>query len=244
MPFQALLDKLTRVRAPQMQAPRPDTPFAVIGDVHGRLDLLKKLLVKLPPELPVICVGDYIDRGPASIDTLHFLEARSDITCLKGNHEDMLLDFLDHPETKGPRWVRNGGLQTMAELGITGLTEMSRGAKLREARDVVAGRIGPQTTDWLRRLPLIRWSGNVAVVHAGTDPRRPLEENSARTLLWGHPDFLKKPRRDGWWVVHGHTIVDEPSAADGRIAVDTGAFATGCLTAAIITKGDVRFVTA
>ncbi|MHA6326420.1 metallophosphoesterase [Roseivivax sp. CAU 1753] len=224
--------------------PRPEAAFAVIGDVHGRLDLLERLLAKLPEGLPVICVGDYIDRGPSSIETLRYLRARPEITCLKGNHEDMLIDFIDRPDEKGPRWLRNGGLQTMADIGIRGLSEMTRGMKLREARNALTADLGDDLVQWIRDLPLIRWSGNIAVLHAGADPALPIDENSSRTFLWGHRDFMTTPRRDGWWVAHGHTIVDEPVIADGRISLDTGAFATGRLTAAIIAPEGIELIAA
>ena len=83
-------------------------------------------------------------------------------------------------------------------------------------------------------------SGNVHVVHAGADPARPLDRQSAHTLIWGHPDFLRRPRRDGQWVVYGHTIVDVVAAENGRIGVDTGAYATGRLSAALITRDGVE----
>src|SRR6056297_3334458 len=109
--------------------PAPLIPLAAIGDIHGCADLLERLLSQLEPDLQVICVGDYIDRGDHSADVLHILHANADIICLKGNHEEMLLNFLEQPETYGRRWFRNGGLQTMASFGIAGLTETGHGLK-------------------------------------------------------------------------------------------------------------------
>jgi serine/threonine protein phosphatase 1 len=93
----------------------------------------------------------------------------------------------------------------------------------------------------MRLLPLMHETGNVTVVHAGADPAKPLDQQAHRTLTWGHPDFRTTPRRDGQWVLHGHTIVDAPSADQGRIAVDTGAYATGRLTVARVIPGEVSF---
>ena len=87
-------------------------------------------------------------------------------------------------------------------------------------------------------------SGNVAVVHAAADPALPMVEQSDDTLIWGHARFAQDVREDGIWIVHGHTIVHEPVAAQGRISIDTGAFATGDLTAAIVQPGSVTFQTA
>ena len=84
--------------------------------------------------------------------------------------------------------------------------------------------------------------GNVAVVHAGADPRKPLESQRPANLTWGHPAFGQLPREDGTWIVHGHTVVDRPIMANGVISIDTGAYARGRLTAAIIRPGrEVEF---
>jgi serine/threonine protein phosphatase 1 len=69
-------------------------------------------------------------------------------------------------------------------------------------------------------------------------------DQRSRDLLWGHPDFMTTPRTDGQWVAFGHVIQDEPVMAEGRIALDTGAYATGVLTAAVLGDGPPRFVTA
>ena len=68
-----------------------------------------------------------------------------------------------------------------------------------------------------------------------------IEDQENRTLLWGHKDFGRVPRADGMWIVHGHTIVDTPVMNRGVISIDTGAYATGNLTAATIMNGDVSF---
>ena len=80
------------------------------------------------------------------------------------------------------------------------------------------------------------------MVHAAADPALPIGAQPAQALLWGHPDFARRVRRDGIWVAHGHTVVAEPSAGQGRIATDTGAYATGRLTAALVAPGGIRFL--
>ncbi|WP_210530260.1 metallophosphoesterase [Rubellimicrobium arenae] len=225
----------------------PDEPLAVIGDVHGRDDLLGRLLDRLAATEPgrrIILVGDYIDRGEQSAAVLARLAARPDLVCLKGNHEAMCLGFLADPERQGPRWLVNGGLQTLASYGVGGVTPSARGEALEAARDRLAAAMGEELTDWLRLRPLVWRSGNVAVVHAAADPTLPLEQQSERTLIWGHPRFAEGVRADGIWIAHGHTITPEPLAESGRIAVDTGAYATGRLTAALVDPGGVSFVTA
>lgn len=221
----------------------PDRGFYAVGDIHGRIDLLDKVLRDLPTDLPIICVGDYVDRGEDGADVLRRLHSRPDLICLRGNHEDMMLGFLDAPQDKGGRWLRHGGLQTLASFGVTGVSPSTSGIDLKIAADALRAAMGPDLIDWLRLMPLTHSSGNVTVLHAGADPALPLDQQDPRVLTWGHPDFLTTPRPDGQWVVHGHTIVETANAAEGRIAVDTGAYATGVLSVARITPGTVEFDT-
>jgi serine/threonine protein phosphatase 1 len=222
----------------------PVTPFYVIGDIHGRADLLNRALNQLPPSGPIICVGDYVDRGENSAEVLRLLHDRSDIQCLKGNHEEMLLKFLEDPESQGSRWLRYGGLQTLASFGVSGVTETSDSYRFLEARDALAAAMGSELINWIRALPLSFSSGNIVVVHAAADPKTAPQDQQQRHLLWGHPEFEKTPRQDGIWIVHGHTIVDSATASNGRIAIDTGAYATGKLTIAKIGADSVSFAIA
>ncbi len=228
--------------------PAPEETFYAIGDVHGCADPLRRLVDGIMTQEPgtrIVCVGDYVDRGEHSAEVLAYLQSLApgpdaQVICLIGNHEEMCLKFLDDPEGRSERWLRYGGLQTLASYGIG----LGSGRDPVALRDALAEAMGPATIDWLRALPT-RWrTGNVAVVHAGADPWRPIEDQPPKTLMWGHQDFETTPRPDGIWVVHGHTIVDAPLAHDGRIAVDTGAYATGQLTAARISAEGVSFVTA
>lgn len=223
----------------------PDQPLAVIGDVHGRDDLLEPLAAEVTskaPDAQVILVGDLIDRGERSAEVLRRVAGQGGWLCLRGNHEAMCLEFLGDPERYGPRWLMNGGLQTLASFGVGGVSERSRGGALSEARDRLEAAMGSELINWLRRRPLLWRSGNVVVVHAAADPGRPIDEQDEQVLVWGHPRFTEEPRRDGLWVVHGHTILPWPAAADGRIGVDTGAYATGRLTVALIRPDHIEFI--
>ncbi|MGI3212186.1 metallophosphoesterase [Roseovarius tibetensis] len=230
--------------------PQPIEPFLAIGDIHGRADLLSDIDRQIEaqcPDWPVVFLGDYIDRGNQSREVLEILMSVSEddtppVRCLMGNHERMLLDALDDPERAVPRWLRNGGLQLLASFGVSPPRGNSTDpAPLYDMRDALMTAMGDEMIAWLRARPLMWQNGNVWALHAGADPHNPLSEQAANVLLWGHPEFLHSPRQDGQWIVHGHTIVDNPHAADGRIAVDTGAYATGRLSAALITEEGVRF---
>ena len=91
-----------------------------IGDIHGCVNELRALLNLLPltPESTVVFLGDYIDRGGNSkgvIDTIIELRGHCRVVTLKGNHEAMFLDFLDHPgSARAGLFICNGGSATLA----------------------------------------------------------------------------------------------------------------------------------
>ena len=106
------------------------TRIYAVGDVHGRLDLLLRLQAAIradldarPTAAPLVCyLGDYVDRGPASAGVIDHLAAPSQDglrrICLKGNHEDRMLAFLDEPERNGPGWMKFGGREALASYGV------------------------------------------------------------------------------------------------------------------------------
>ena len=237
--------------APVFDAPlAPDVPLAVIGDIHGAdrvFDSLIEQLDQIEDLQRIVCVGDYVDRGDNSARVIQKLMSyQSDhperMICLMGNHERMMLDFLDAPTTAGRRWQKYGGMQTLGSFGIAPVPDHAPDDEFRRARDQLESALGRRTEDWLRSLPLSLQSGNIAVVHAAADPKASMADQTDKTLLWGHHDFENVLRTDGTWIAHGHTIVGKPKAVDGRIATDTGAYATGKLTAAVIRPNQLEFV--
>jgi serine/threonine protein phosphatase 1 len=228
----------------ELSNPDPNEPLFVIGDVHGCLPLMERMLRQAPEDHRIILVGDYVDRGENSAEVLRELSTRPDIVCLKGNHEDMLLRFLQDPVREGGRWIRYGGLQTLASFGIGGVRLQMTEDELKDCQNRLTAAMGVEMIGWLAGLKSSVLSGNVLVVHAAADPRVPPDLQKEDTLMWGHPEFARTPRRDGVWVVHGHTIVPKATASLGRIAIDTGAFATGTLSAVCLDGSTPQFQTA
>ncbi|WP_322893924.1 MULTISPECIES: metallophosphoesterase [unclassified Yoonia] len=221
----------------------PDSPFVAIGDVHGRRDLLAPLLDRLHPMgVPVVLLGDYIDHGPDSAGVLRLLQDRAgqmDLICLRGNHEELLIRFLHRPRRTGRTWLRFGGRATLESFGIHDLPDDPGPDDYIRARDALIATIGDSLT-WMKSMPYWWQSGNVAACHAGADPHQPLADQMAKAMVWGHPDFGQVPRADGVWCVHGHRIVPQLQVRDGVISIDTGAWKTGLLCAALIGDGDIR----
>jgi len=223
-----------------------------IGDIHGRLDLLDALLdiigadaatsaVKQRPVL--VFVGDYIDRGPASkgvIDRLIRLREASDrgngleVRTLMGNHEQTLLQFLDSPEV-GPSWVEFGGGETLASYGVTRPPGRGDADSWRVVQEQFRQALPADHLALLRSLELSARYGDYLFVHAGVRPGVPWERQQPEDLLWIRNDFLSLPHRLDCVVVHGHTPDSEPFVGPDRINIDTGAYATGVLTAVRLT---------
>lgn len=225
--------------------PAPSRPLWVIGDVHGYAHLLERLLVQIAARTPrhkvdIVLAGDYVDRGPDSAAVLSLVHELSQtdphITCLLGNHEEMMMAFLDDPIMNCRRWLRHGGYETLRSYGIRAEGIVDWNAGMRDVAARLRDAIGPDILTWLSERPLQWSSGNVYVVHAGMDPVCAPAEQTRHTQLWGHPAFFTTPRSDGIWVVHGHSIVDRPGISGrGRIAVDTGVFQSQRLTGVLIT---------
>ncbi|MGB7317747.1 MAG: metallophosphoesterase family protein [Planktotalea sp.] len=233
----------------------PKRPFYAVGDVHGCLDQMQAALSKIDDDIEaleiddpmLVFLGDYVDRGPKSAQVLdelfHLsLENPDDLICLMGNHERMMLDFLDTPLKAGPRWLRFGGMETLESYSIEGVTHDAGPEQLYEACEELWDALPEGLEPWLRNLPL-RWSsGNLHCVHAAFDPALPIRQQSQDVMLWGCDSFLKTARNDGNWVIHGHTVVDKAIWEHSRISLDTGCYFTGELTAAAFTSNTCRIL--
>lgn len=233
-------------------APRPLRPVYLVGDLHGRADLLERMLELIDADIGatgaadphLVFLGDYVDFGPDSAEVLARLkeldsEFPDNVTCLMGSHDRMMLDFLADPETRGRRWMRSGAGATLRSFGL--VHDPATGILTEMARDLSA-RLPKGLAEWLAGRPLSWNSGSLWAVHAGADPQHAMADQTARTLLWGHPEFDSVPRADGIWVAHGHARVAEPVFTHGRIALDTGAWETGRLSAcAVRLDGSHRF---
>ena len=232
-----------------------DALVYAVGDVHGRLDLLNRLIVQIcadvvqcaPTHRPsLIFLGDYVDRGPASCGVIDRILALNEepafaVRALKGNHEVQMLAFLDDPE-QGPAWAQFGGAETLVSYGVAPPQARTDIGAWDEARVALAEAIPPSHLAFLRSLELAVVCGDYVFVHAGLRPGMALEEQSERDLLWIRDEFLSHPGPHAKVVVHGHTPEMEPYNGPHRIGIDTGAYATGTLTAVRLHGEDRRIL--
>lgn len=230
-----------------------ETVYYAIGDVHGELQRLLRLHELIceshqrdNPDQPRIIVqlGDLIDRGPDSFGVIEFLiseQQRSDaeIICLRGNHEQMMLDAYTLPVGRSDMdiWFNNGGYQTLESYKEHGHARPPEGHM-----------------DWLKDLKPIHpvKDRGLIFVHAGVHPETFPDEPDDLYLWTRSRKFLDarrwgSPALEGQCIVHGHTPTKDnrPEIGCGgqRINVDTGAVYGGRLTAAVLAPGeDVRFL--
>jgi serine/threonine protein phosphatase 1 len=200
-----------------------------VGDIHGCLDQLKSLIAACRQhadgrDMRLVFLGDYIDRGPESAGVVRFvltlqMEAPDRVITLKGNHEAWALGVADG-SAKATVWLRNGGAATLRSYGVS---------------DV--GELPPAHLSWLRSLRLTYDDGRRFFVHAGVDPRRPLDAQREEDLLWIRGAFLDDERDYGRLIVHGHTPLEGtvPDLRSNRLNLDTAAVFGGRLTAAVFT---------
>jgi serine/threonine protein phosphatase 1 len=194
----------------------------------------------------LIFVGDYVDRGGSSkgvIDRVLALqrEGAFELRALKGNHEEALLAFLDDASF-GPTWCEHGGAQTLSSYGVTPPQLRIDTDEWVKTRDALAQALPPEHVSFLTSLELTAVYGDYVFVHAGLRPAVPLDEQSEADLLWIRRDFLAAPGPFEKIVVHGHTPAEQAFMGVHRIGIDTGAYATGVLTAVRLQDADRRFI--
>lgn len=183
-----------------------------IGDLHGCRRQLRQLLAQLAPTSAdrLILLGDYIDRGadsPGIIDDLLELRQRFPQTIfLRGNHEQMLLDYLAGNDRFG--YLLNGG-----------------GTTLRQYRQRDHAGLPEHHLNFLRATLHSHQEAGYLCVHAGLKPGVPIATQQPHDLIWIRQEFISNPDPCEWnlVVVHGHTPQQEVSFTPCRIGLDTGA---------------------
>lgn len=246
----ALKAPIARARAPT------GIRLVAVGDIHGHLDYLNELLdiVRQEPRGKdndrrdqFVFLGDYIDRGPNSagvIDRLAEIQREdSSAVFLIGNHEDMMLRFLDKGDQRMAEvWIRNGGAETMMSYGVTPPSDVRCAEALRPYRDMLRDALPAAHRAFLDSLTPIEKIGDFIFVHAGLRPGCPLRKQSRKDAMWIRREFLDTREDFGGLVVHGHTPQPDPDLQANRIGLDTGAGKGGYLTAGVFWDNEKAFL--
>jgi serine/threonine protein phosphatase 1 len=219
----------------------PGERVYAVGDLHGRLDLLQRLLKQLeldaqdrePAITTLLFLGDVIDRGDQSCQLIELIrrsQANGEgVLLLCGNHEELLLASADGNAMAQRIWLDNGGAATLRSFGID--CELFEASAAEERSRMIHRHVGQKVLDWLGSLPLFYRTGDYYFCHAGVRPGVPLEAQQREDLLWIRDVFLGSRAWHGAVVVHGHSEADAVEEVHNRINVDTGAYRTDILTA-------------
>jgi serine/threonine protein phosphatase 1 len=224
-----------------------------IGDIHGRADLLDRMIEAIARDLAqrptqtalTVTVGDYVDRGPDSRGVVERLTRNpfpTPLVALRGNHESIFEEFLRDPSI-ADYWRRLGGLETLHSYGVD-VAPLMRGRGHEEAAAALRAALPQSHVTFLASLRLTHSVGRYFLCHAGVRPGVPLARQREEDLLWIREEFLDSRADFGKVVVHGHTPCEAPELRPNRINVDTGAFMSGQLTCAVLEDEGVRFLVA
>jgi serine/threonine protein phosphatase 1 len=240
-------------RSESRRAARVPAGFRIyaIGDIHGRADLLANLFARidagranLSAEKAIhVFLGDYVDRGPYSRDVIDLLISRRlqyPAVCLKGNHENYLVEFLENPAILD-EWRRYGGLDTLLSYGLAPSLKPDAQESIALSTDL-NGVLPESHRIFLNSLALSFTCGDFFFVHAGVRPGVPLTTQAQQDLLSIRDDFLLYEGAYAKVVVHGHTPVVKPDVRGNRINIDTGAYATGKLTCLVLEDDRMSFI--
>lgn len=238
-----LLKRKPKVTVP----PNPAVPDGVaiwaIGDVHGRLDLIKPLVNAILDDAAglvgkrkiVIFLGDYIDRGPDSravVQYLATLAADNEIEWrfLKGNHEEAMIRFLRNG-SGGSEWCEYGGDATLHSYGLRAPDMRHKPEAWAHLAADLSHRLTDPERNFFENLELSVTFGDYFFAHAGARPGVPLDQQTPEDVMWIRRTFLESDVAFERVVVHGHTPTAEVHSDRRRVGIDTKAYSSGRLTA-------------
>ena len=215
-----------------------------VGDIHGRLDLLEGILQRIEQDIAsrpsrrnfIIFLGDLIDRGPDSAGVVERLrtyrhpDAR--MIFLGGNHEEVMLRLLAGEKDILSSWLKFGGAECAQSYGLE--PDSLRLLDEEAALQLLRAKVPAEHIEFLSSFSDTFRFGDYLFVHAGIRPGIGLEDQDLHDLRWIRDPFLSDAKEHGFVVVHGHTIVDRVEERPNRIAIDTGAYHSGVLTAVCI----------
>ncbi|MEA2103199.1 MAG: metallophosphoesterase family protein [Candidatus Cloacimonadota bacterium] len=190
-----------------------------IGDIHGQMKMLETLMRKIQPRADdkFIFLGDYIDRGFSSKQVIEYLlhfRNKFDCVFIKGNHEDMLLDFLglDDEAMFRDSYLPNGGMATVRSY-----------CEEKADTEALIQCIPASHIEFIKKTKLYHIEGNYIFVHGGVIAGVPIEKQKRENLLWLRYQFISYPTDLDKIVVFGHTPQNSVFISKDKIGVDTGA---------------------
>jgi serine/threonine protein phosphatase 1 len=243
----------SKAAPPQTFQMEENTRIYAVGDIHGRHDILRQMMQQIEEDaaqaadgttVVEIFLGDYIDRGPDSRKVIETLIQPSphghERLCLRGNHEQSMLNFLEDPTRLRP-WVQYGGYATLLSYGI----EMPVVADENSGNFIHAElcqKLPREHFDWLNALPHQHIRGDYFFAHAGVNPSRPLDAQEPEELMWIRDRFLNHSAPFSHHIVHGHTPMAAPETLPHRTNLDVSAAETDQLACLVIEGTERRLL--
>lgn len=226
-----------------------------VGDIHGRLDLLKNIHEKIiknsnkytSHKKKVIYLGDYIDRGKNSkgvIDELLINPLKKEnfeITYLCGNHEFFMMKFIQNPYL-ADSWLYWGGEQTLKSYGVDVYNNEYSRIPLKLIQQNFIKKMPKDHAKFFNKLKLMEIVDDYVFVHAGLRPNVTLNKQNSNDLLNIREEFYKSNYIFEKTVVFGHTIFKKPFIGNGKIGIDTGAFSSNILTCLVLESNKFDFL--
>lgn len=220
-----------------------------IGDVHGQISMFKKMLTHWNEETQqLLLIGDLGDRGENPKDCFllaKMLVEQKEAIYLKGNHEAMLLAFMNQPEKNYGVYCLNGGMKTLETFLHSGLDDEYSPT---EIVMILTSRY-PTLQPFLETLPLYYEWGDFLFVHAGVDlTKRDWRQTADYDYVWIRESFHKEKNNTGKTIVFGHTITpalygDNQTTdlwiEDHKIGIDGGAVYGGALHGVLFNKQEL-----
>jgi len=238
-----MLTKLRNLFGPKAPARLPAIPHGervyAIGDIHGRLDLFEELIrhieaddaARRPVRTTVILLGDLVDRGPDSAGVIARARewgTQRRVTYIMGNHEEMFIASLNKVDAlRG--FLKFGGRETILSYGIDAQTLAD--ADYETLQQLMRDHVPDADIAFLDGFDKLVRIGDYVFVHAGIRPEAPLELQLSHDCRWIREPFLSHAGEFPGFVIHGHTVTDDPDVRHNRTGIDTGAFMSGKLTA-------------
>jgi serine/threonine protein phosphatase 1 len=247
--FKRLFKSVTPAPPPAPAVPAGQRIYA-IGDVHGCLSLLDQLLLEIEAdhaarskaEKHLIFLGDLMDRGPESRGVIErvmeLCAASPNNRCIIGNHEELLIRAFEGDAKIVPTFHRAGGRETMISYGMS--DDLYDELDSQQLAPLIANYVPQAHIDFLSGLEDWFQAGDYLFVHAGIRPGRALADQRQSDMRWIREEFTRHEGNHGFMVIHGHSITEFVDDQPNRIGIDTGAFATGKLTA-IALEGEERW---
>ena len=233
-----------------------NTRLYAIGDVHGHIDLLKKLQQQISDDInkhpidqhKIVFLGDYIDRGPDSAGCIEYLidltAGNEAVICLKGNHEDKLEIFLKDPIATADSFFTYGGAECAESYGVDMAGYRGDEAEILQKREELNSKIPAHHKEFYAQLTGTVTFGDYMFVHAGVRPGVALDRQSSHDLMWIRNEFIPHTGLFEKIIVHGHTPAFPMEILPNRINVDTHAYDTGVLSCIVLEDKEYRVIEA